>query len=82
MASAVVNDGTWLLYKGVRTKKDYFYFKISEVQLLANRAKNLNERDACEELNREKIMLFGKLTRSLLHLYRNFASHLIKTLHE
>ncbi|MCY0883248.1 MAG: hypothetical protein OWQ50_05495, partial [Acidianus infernus] len=26
--------------------------------------------------------MFRKLTRRLLHLYRNLASHLIKTLHE
>jgi len=30
----------------------------------------------------EKRRLHGKLTRRLLHLYRNFASHLLKTLHE
>jgi len=27
LASVVVDDGTWLLYKGVRAKEDYFYFQ-------------------------------------------------------
>jgi len=27
LASVVVSDGTWLLYKGVRAKEDYFYFQ-------------------------------------------------------
>jgi len=34
------------------------------------------------ELSREKKRLFKKLTRRLLHLYRNFASHLVKKLYE
>ncbi|WP_291998851.1 transposase [Caldivirga sp.] len=84
LASVVVNDGTWLLYKGIRAKEDYFYFqkKISKIQSLADRVKNLGEYGAYEELLREKRRLFKKLTRRLLHLYRNLASHLIKTLHE
>ncbi|MUM65837.1 transposase [Acidianus infernus] len=84
IASVVVNDGTWLLYKGVRTKEDYFYFqrRISEVQSLADRTKNLGEHEAYLELLREERRLFKKLTRRLLHLYRNLASHLIRTLHE
>jgi Transposase and inactivated derivatives len=82
LASVVVNDGTWLLYKGVRTKEDYFYFekKISEVQSLAD--KNIGEHDAYLELLREIRRLFSKLQRRLLHLYRNFAFHLLETLHE
>ena len=34
LASVVIDDGTWLLYKGVRTKEDYFYFgkRIAEAQ--------------------------------------------------
>ena len=43
---------------------------------------NLEEYEAYYELNRERRRLFKKLTRRLLHLYRNFASHLLKTLHE
>jgi len=43
---------------------------------------NLEEYEAYYELNREGRRLFKKLTRRLLHLYRNFASHLLKTLHE
>jgi len=27
LASVVVSDGTWLLYKGVRAKEDYFYLQ-------------------------------------------------------
>jgi putative transposase len=84
IASVVVNDGTWLLYKGVRTKQDYFYLqkKISEVQSLADKAKNINDENAYQELNIVKRRLFKRLTKRLLHLYRNFASHLLKTLHE
>jgi len=84
MASVITNDGTWLLYKGVRTKQDYFYLqkKISEVQSLADKAKNINDENAYQELNIVKRRLFKRLTKRLLHLYRNFASHLLKTLHE
>jgi len=49
---------------------------------LADETKNSSECEAYEELNREKRRLFKKLTRRLLHLYRNFASHLVKKLHE
>jgi len=84
LASVVIDDGTWLLYKGVRTKEDYFYFgkRIAEVQSSADKAKNLEEYEAYYELNRERRRLFKKLIRRLLHLYRNFASHLMRELHE
>ena len=84
LASVVVDDGTWLLYKGVRIKEDYFYLqrKIAEVQSLVDKARNLGEYEAQEGLNREKRRLFKKLTRSLLHLYRNLASDLLKQLHD
>ena len=84
LASVVMNDGTWLLYKGVRTKEDYFFFekKIAQVQSLADKTKNIGECEACAELSREKKRLFKKLTRRLLHLYRNFASHLMKKLRD
>jgi transposase len=84
LASVVINDGTWLLYKGVRTKEDYFYLKkkISEVQLLASKTKNLGEYEAYEELLMEMKRLYKKLNRRLLHLYRTFASHLLEQLHE
>jgi len=49
---------------------------------LSDKMKNLEEYEAYYELNREKRRLFGKLTRRLLHLYRNFASHLMRELHE
>jgi len=84
LASVVVDDGTWLLYKGVRAKEDYFYFgkRIAEAQSSADKARNINEYEAYYDLNREGRRLFGKLTKRLLHLYRNFASHLLKALHE
>jgi len=55
LASVVLNDGTWLLYKGVRAKEDYFYLQkeIAEYNLSRTRQetsvnmklkKNLTER--------------------------------------
>jgi len=84
LASVVVDDGTWLLYKGVRIKQDYFYLqrKIAEVQSLADKARNLGEYEAQEGLNREKRRLFKKLIRRLLHLYRNLASDLLEQLYD
>ena len=84
LGSVVIDDGTWLLYKGVRTKEDYFYLgrRIAEAQSSADKARNINEYEAYHELNREGRRLFKKLTRRLLHLYRNFASHLMRELHE
>jgi putative transposase len=84
LASVVVDDGTWLLYKGVRAKEDYFYMQrlISRIQSLRDTLKGKLLSDAVEELNREVRRLHGKLKRRLLHLYRNFASHLLKQLHE
>jgi len=84
LASVVIDDGTWLLYKGVRAKEDYFYLqnRIAEAQSSADKVKNINEYEAYGELNREGRRLFKKLIRRLLHLYRNFASHLLKMLHE
>ncbi len=83
LASVVVDDGTWLLYKGVRAKEDYFYFekKIAEVQSLADQAKKLGEYDAYEELAREKRRLSKKLLRRFLHVYRTLASALAERLH-
>jgi len=84
LASVVIDDGSWLLYKGVRTKEDYFYLqnKIAEAQSLSDKMKNLEEYEAYHELNREGRRLHRKLARRLLHLYRNFASHLMRELHE
>jgi len=84
LASVVIDDGTWLLYKGVRAKEDYFYLqnRIAEAQSLSDKAKNLEEYEAYGELSREGRRLFKKLTKRLLHLYRNFASHLMRELHE
>jgi len=84
LASVVVDDGTWLLYKGVRTKEDYFYLQrlISRIQSLRDTLKDKLLADAVDELNHEMRRLYGKLRRRLLHLYRNLASHLVKTLHE
>jgi len=84
LASVVIDDGAWLLYKGVRAKEDYFYLqnRIAEAQSSADKVKNLGEYEAYGELSRERRRLFKKLTRRLLHLYRNFASHLLRELHE
>jgi putative transposase len=84
LASVVVSDGTWLLYKGVRAKEDFFYFqrRIAEIQSLRDSLKDKLLDDAIEELNHEMRRLYGKLMRRLLHLYRNFAKHLIEQLHE
>jgi len=55
LASVVIDDGTWLLYKGVRAKENYFYFgkRIAEAQSSADKAKNINEYEAYYKLNRE-----------------------------
>jgi len=84
LASVIIEDGTWLLYKGVRAKEDYFYFekKIAEVQSLADKTKNMGEYEAYKELLKKKKRLHGKLKRRLRHLYKNLASHLIKELHK
>jgi putative transposase len=84
LASVVVDDGTWILYKGIRVKEDYFYLQrlISRIQSLRDSLKDKLLADAVEELDREVRRLHGKLMRRLLHLYRNFAKHLIKQLHE
>jgi putative transposase len=84
LASVVVSDGTWLLYKGIRAKEDYFYMQrlISRIQSLRDILKDKLLADTIDELNREVRRLNGKLRRRLLHLYRNFAKHLIEQLHE
>jgi len=84
LASVVVSDGTWILYKGIRTKEDYFYLQrlISRIQSLRDALKDKLLDDAIDELNHEMRRLYGKLRRRLLHLYRNFAKHLIEKLHE
>jgi putative transposase len=84
LASVVVDDGTWLLYKGIRTKEDYFYLQrlISRIQSLRDSLKDKLLDDAIDELNHEVRRLHGRLRRRLLHLYRNLANHLLKQLHE
>ena len=84
LVSVIIDDGTWLLYKGVRAKEDYFYLqrKIAEVQSLADKARNIAEYEAQEGLNREKRRLFKKLTRRLLHLFRSLASDLLNQLYD
>jgi transposase len=84
LASVVVSDGTWLLYKGVRAKEDYFYLQrlISRIQSLRDSLKDKLLDDAIDELSHEVRRLYGKLMRRLLHLYRNLAKHLIEQLHE
>ncbi len=84
LASVVVDDGTWLLYKGIRTKEDYFYFmkRIAEVQSLRDTLKDKLLDNTIDELNHEMRRVYGKLMRRLLHLYRNLAFHLLRMLHE
>ncbi|MCG2867705.1 MAG: transposase, partial [Vulcanisaeta sp.] len=84
LASVVVDDGTWILYKGIRTKEDYFYLqrRIAEIQSLRDTLKDKLLDDAIDELNHEMRRLYEKLRRRLLHLYRNLTSHLLKQLHE
>jgi putative transposase len=84
LASVVVSDGTWILYKGIRTKEDYFYLqrRIAEIQSLRDTLKGKLLSDAVDELNSEVRRLHRKLRRRLVHLYRNFASHLLMQLHE
>jgi len=84
LASVVVSDGTWILYKGVRAKEDFFYLQrlISRIQSLRDTLKDKLLSDAIEELNHEIRRLYRKLMRRLLHLYRNFAKHLIEQLYE
>jgi len=84
LASVVVSDGTWILYKGVRTKEDYFYLqrRIAEIQSLRDTLKDKLLDDAIDELNHEMRRLYRKLRRRLLHLYRNLAKHLVEQLHE
>ena len=76
--------GCFIRGLGLRRITSYFYFgkRIAEAQSSADKAKNLEEYEAYEELSRERRRLFKKLSRRLLHLYRNFASHLLKMLHE
>jgi putative transposase len=82
LASVIISDGTWLLYKGTRVKEDFFYFqrKIADVQPLEDKAKNLKRYEWSEELRLEKSRLEGKLKQREAHLYRTLASHLIKKL--
>ncbi|WP_240938827.1 transposase [Metallosphaera hakonensis] len=84
LASVIIDDGTWLLYKGVRAKEDYFHFekRVAEVQSLADKARNVGEREAYEELTRGKRRLFKKLERRFLHLYRTLARGLVEELHK
>ena len=58
LASVILNDGTWLLYKGVRTKEDYFYLekRIAQVQSSADDARNRGEYEAYEESPEEKML--------------------------
>ena len=82
LASVVVDDGTWLLYKGVRAKEDYFYFekRIAQVQSLADQTKKLGEYDVYEELLCERRRLFKKLQKRFVHLYRTLASKMVEEL--
>ncbi|MGC9209098.1 MAG: transposase, partial [Nitrososphaeria archaeon] len=82
LASVIVSDGTWLLYRGSRAKEDFFYMQrtISEIRSLEDKAKNLRLKEWSEELRLERRRLEGKLNRRIAHLYRTLASHLIEKL--
>ena len=82
LASVVVDDGTWLLYKGTRAKEDFFYLqkKIAEARSLEDRTKNMKLYEWAEELRLERRRLEEKLKRRIAHLYRTLASDLIKRL--
>ena len=72
--------------RGARTEEDYFYFYfykgMAEAWSLAGRTNNVGQQEARKELSREKRKLFMKLARGPPHLYGNFASRLVKALHE
>jgi len=68
-----IGYGRWLPYESVRTNDAYYLQERIEVQSLSDRTNNFGE-EVYVELNKEKRRLFKRLTKRLLHLYRNFAS--------
>jgi len=84
LASVVTNSGTWLLYRGSRAKEDFFYLtrRIAEVQSEADEARKGGDEVKSRRLNRKKRRLFRKLTERMVHLYRNLANHLVRSLWE
>ncbi|MGB9734487.1 MAG: RNA-guided endonuclease InsQ/TnpB family protein [Conexivisphaera sp.] len=84
IASVVVSDGAWLLYRGARLKEDYFYFegRIARLESEAAHAKAGGDEVKYYKLWAEVRRLKRKWTARRLHLYRNLASHLIHELWE
>ena len=70
--------------QGVRTKRDYLRFekRISEVRSLADRTNDVGCGRLMIGCPGRRGGFFRELTSRLLHLYWNFASHLVKTLHQ
>jgi len=62
LVSVIVND-TWILYKGFRAKQDYFYFmrQVSQLQSMADKARNLGEYEMYKEPSKETLHGMGFL---------------------
>jgi putative transposase len=82
IASVVVGDGAWIVYRGARLNEDYFYFegRIAGLQSEAARAESEGDEARYRRLWAEVRRLKGKWTRRRTHLYRNLASHLVREL--
>ncbi|MGC9178499.1 MAG: transposase, partial [Conexivisphaera sp.] len=82
IASVVVSDGSWIVYRGARLNEDYFHFehRIAGLQPEAARAKSKGDEARYSRLWVEVRRLKRKLTRRRTHLYRNLASHLVREL--
>ncbi|WP_232085443.1 RNA-guided endonuclease InsQ/TnpB family protein [Conexivisphaera calida] len=82
IASVVVGDGAWIIYKGARLKEDYFHFegRIARLESEAARAKSVGDEKRHDRLRAEVRRLKRKWAARRIHLYRNLASHLIRGL--
>ncbi|WP_232085434.1 RNA-guided endonuclease InsQ/TnpB family protein [Conexivisphaera calida] len=84
LASVVVGDGAWIIYRGARLKEDYFHFegRIAKLESEASRAKSAGDEKKYDRLWAEVRRLKRKWAARRTHLYRNLASHLIHELWE
>jgi putative transposase len=82
IASAVVSDGTWIIYRGARLKEDYFHFegRIAGLESEAARAKSMGDWARYRRLWAEVGRLKRKWAQRRAHLYRTLAGHLIREL--
>ncbi|MGC8970422.1 MAG: transposase, partial [Conexivisphaera sp.] len=82
IASVVVSDGSWIVYRGARLREDYFHFerRIAGLQSEAESAKSEGDEVRYRRLWAEVRRLKRKLTRRRTHLYRTLASHLVRGL--